>query len=60
MRAEFVGHYAGLEAAWGRLYGEHVAAGGFTVRDGVNFEVYLNDHRTPPDQLRTDLYLPIE
>ena len=60
LRAEFTGHYAGLEAAWGRLYGEYVAAGGYAVRDGVNFEVYVNDHSTPPDQLRTDLYLPIE
>ncbi len=34
---------------------EHVPAGGYTLRDGVNFEVYVRDHRTPPDQLRTDL-----
>ena len=60
LRAEFIGHYAGLETAWGQLYGEYVAAGGYTLRDGVNFEVYVSDHdNTPPDDLRTDLYLPI-
>jgi AraC family transcriptional regulator len=60
LRAEFVGHYSGLGNAWAQLYGEHVAAGGYTLRDGVNFEVYVSGHgNTPPDQLRTDLYLPI-
>lgn len=59
LRAEFIGHYSGLETAWAQLYGDHVPAGGYTLRDGVNFEVYVTDHSVPPDQLRTDLYLPI-
>ncbi|MGH3656744.1 MAG: AraC family transcriptional regulator [Micromonosporaceae bacterium] len=60
LRAEFVGHYSGLGEAWSRLYGEHIPAGGYALRDGVCFEVYVSDHdTTPPDELRTDLYVPI-
>ena len=60
LRAEYVGHYSGLGDAWGRLYAEDVPAGGYTLRDGVVFEVYVSDHdTTPPDELRTDLYVPI-
>lgn len=61
LRAQFVGHYSGLPAAWQRLYAEHIPAGGYTLRDGVNFEAYVSDHATTsPDDLRTDLYVPID
>ena len=60
LRAEFVGHYAGLSDAWSRLYAEDIPAGGYTLRDDVCFEVYVSDHdSTPPDELRTDLYVPV-
>ncbi len=60
LRGTFVGHYAGLPDAWGQMYAVHVVEGGHTVRDGVGFEAYVSDHdTTPPDELRTDLYVPI-
>ncbi|GAB3406129.1 AraC family transcriptional regulator [Flindersiella endophytica] len=60
LRAQFVGHYSGLPAAWQRLYAEVIPTSGHTLRDGVCFEAYLSDHATTaPDDLRTDLYVPI-
>lgn len=60
LRAQFIGHYAGLGDGWGRLYSEYIPGGGHTLRDGVCFEVYVSDHdTTPPDELQTDLYAPI-
>jgi len=61
LKGEFLGHYSGLGEAWGAFCGKHLAESGEKVREGVCFEVYMNDcNSTPADQLRTDLYLPIE
>lgn len=60
VRAEFVGHYSGLGEGWAQLYGEIIPSNGLTPRDAVTFEVYVSDHASvPPDELRTDLYVPI-
>jgi AraC family transcriptional regulator len=59
-KAEFIGHYSGLGEAWGAVLGKLLPESGERIRDGVCFEVYMNDMRTtPPEQLRTDIYVPI-
>jgi AraC family transcriptional regulator len=61
LRAEFVGHFSGLGEGWAQVYGEIIPSNGYLPRDGVTFEVYVSDHdTTPPDELRTDLYVPID
>ncbi|MBC8064098.1 MAG: GyrI-like domain-containing protein, partial [Chlorobia bacterium] len=60
LQGEFVGHYSGLGEAWDQFYGKQIAEGGYTLRDGACFEVYVSDHdSTPPDELVTHLYAPI-
>lgn len=60
LKAEFTGHYSGLSEAWGTVYGKCIPEGGYKPREGTCFEVYLNDcNNTPPDELRTDIYVPI-
>lgn len=59
-RAEFVGHYSGLGQAWGAVCGKLIPEAGLQFRNGDCFEVYLNDCAdTAPDDLRTDIYVPI-
>jgi AraC family transcriptional regulator len=58
--ATHVGPYAGLGDAWQRLMGEWLPASGERVREGPVFEIYLNNPQdTPPEELRTELYLPL-
>lgn len=60
LKAEFVGHYSGLDQAWAQFYGKSIAESGHALRDGACLEVYVSDHATtPPDQLVTHLYAPI-
>ncbi len=59
-KAEFVGHYGGLGEAWGAVLGKLIPEGGYQLRDGLMFEVYLNDcNVTPADELQTDIYVAI-
>jgi AraC family transcriptional regulator len=60
LRAEFIGEYAGLPEAWRTLYSTHIPSGGHELRDGVCFEVYVTRHgEVGPEQMRTDLYVPV-
>ncbi len=55
-----VGPYSGLGDAWSRLMGQWLPGSGHRIGEGATYEVYLDDPRTtPPDQLRTELYLSI-
>jgi AraC family transcriptional regulator len=55
-----VGPYSHLADTWSRFMGEWLPKSGHRVGEGSSFEVY---HNTPenaaPNELRTDLYLPI-
>jgi len=60
VRAVFIGEYGGLPEAWRSLYATHIPQGGYELRDGVCFEVYVTEHgEVPPEEMRTDLYVPI-
>jgi len=60
LRAEFIGEYGGLPEAWRAMYAKHIADGGYELRDGVCFEIYVTAHgEVPPERMRTDLYVPI-
>jgi len=55
------GPYATLGAAWEWFYGKWLPQSGEEPRDAPPFELYVNDPRnTPPDQLRTDIRLPLK
>jgi AraC family transcriptional regulator len=54
------GPYATLASAYEWLYGKWLPQSGEEPRDAPPIEVYVNDPRTtPPDQLRTDIRLPL-
>lgn len=54
------GPYATLASAYEWLYGKWLPQSGENPRDAPPVEVYVNDPRTtPPDQLRTDIRLPL-
>ena len=56
-----IGPFEGLGDAWTRFMGQAIPAEGLRVAPGPTFEVYRSDMRTTPkEQLRTDLYVPIE
>jgi len=55
-----IGPYEGLPDTWARFMGEWLPASGERVGDGVTYEVYVSDPMTvPPDEVRTDLYVPL-
>lgn len=55
-----LGSYEGLGDAWGHFTSEAIPATGRTPTDGACFEMYMNDCRdVPPDEVRTDLYVPV-
>lgn len=59
-RTTHVGPYGSLGDTWSRFMGEWLPGSGQRVGEGTAFEVYRNNPgNAPPDQLRTDLYLPI-
>jgi AraC family transcriptional regulator len=56
-----VGPYTQLGDAWTRLMGQWLPKSGHRVGAGMPYEVYRNTPMdSPPEQLRTDLYLPLE
>lgn len=59
--ATHLGPYSGLDEAWGNFLGQALPASNATpTMERPMFEVYVNDCReTPPDEVRTDLYVPI-
>jgi AraC family transcriptional regulator len=58
--ATHVGPYEQLGDAWAQLMGEWLPHSGERMRDGVAFEIYRNTPAdTPPQELRTELYIPL-
>jgi AraC family transcriptional regulator len=59
-RATHVGPYERLPDAWAE-FGASLGASGHRLREGPGFEIYRNDmSQTPSEELRTDLYMPVE
>lgn len=55
------GPYDGLEEAYGTIMGQWLPQSGREMRETPNFEIYRNDPvRTPPEQLLTDIYIPLK
>lgn len=55
-----VGPYTTLADTWSRFMGEWLAKSGHRVGEGSPYEVYRNNPtNAAPEDLRTDLYLPI-
>lgn len=49
-----------MRAAYQWLYGQWLVQSGFEAANSPVFEEYLNNPRgTPPEQLLTDIYLPL-
>lgn len=56
----YLGSYAGLGEAWGRLVGEWLPQSGYRFGPGTTYEIYRNSCQdVPVEELRTDLYLPL-
>jgi AraC family transcriptional regulator len=56
-----VGPYSTLWQAWTSVYREWLPRSGLALRDAMPCEHYVNDPRDVlPDQLITDIYIPIE
>jgi AraC family transcriptional regulator len=54
------GPYATMRAAYQWLYGHWLVRSGYEAADSPVFEEYLNNPRdTPPEQLLSDIYLPL-
>ena len=55
-----VGPYSRLGDTWSRLMGEWLPKSGHRVGEGPSYEVYRNTPmNAPPEELRTELYLPL-
>lgn len=54
------GSYTELGDAWARFMGQWLPHSGERLGDGAPYEIYLNTPMdVPPEQLRTELYLPL-
>jgi AraC family transcriptional regulator len=59
-RTTHIGPYTLLGDAWARFMGQWLPQSGHRALDSVTYELYRNTPMTAtPDQLRTDLYIPI-
>ncbi len=55
------GPYEKLAETYGRISGEWAPRSGRVLSSDPCLEIYLNDpHRTPADQLKTEVYVPLE
>lgn len=55
-----VGPYEQLGEVWARFVGEWLPQSGHSYGDGLSYEIYLNDPgQVPPNELRTELYIPL-
>ena len=60
-RTTHVGPYNTLDGAWQRLIGEWLPTSGERMRNSPSYEIYRNSpETTKPQDLRTDLYIPLE
>ena len=59
-RTTHMGSHATLGDTWARMMGEWLPGSGNRVGNGPSYEVYRNNpSNTRPEELRTDLYVPI-
>lgn len=59
-RTTHIGPYTTLGDAWARMMGEWLPDSGHRIGNGPTYEVYRNNpSNTRPEELRTDLYVPI-
>ncbi len=57
----YVGPFEGLTAAWSSIYRDWYPSSGEKLRECEPFEVYLDDSaKTKPEDMRTDIYIPIQ
>lgn len=56
------GPYEELSETYRNIFADWLAASGFNLRDHPHFEVYLNrdPRRTKPENLRTEMWVPVE
>lgn len=55
-----VGSYEQLGDVWARFMGQWLPESGHRFGEGVSFEIYRNSPgEVPPEQLRTELYIPL-
>lgn len=60
LRAQHLGSYEGLPAAWARLRNEQLRGGALTRRAGPSYELYLNNPGTVSiPELVTEIYIPV-
>ena len=60
-RTTHLGPYKHLADTWERFMGEWLPHSGNRFGQGVSFEVYRNTPgQVPPEELRTDIYIPLE
>jgi AraC family transcriptional regulator len=60
-RTTHLGPYTGLGDTWSRLMGEWLPRSGHRVGAGPSYEIYRNTPAdVPANELRTELYLPVE
>jgi AraC family transcriptional regulator len=58
---EHLGPYEQLAKVWTKFIKETADADQYRLRSAASYEIYLNDPKTtPPLELRTMLYLPVE
>jgi AraC family transcriptional regulator len=55
------GSYETCWQSWNRMYRDWLPASGYCARDAAPFEMYLNHPKqTPPAELQTEIWIPIE
>jgi AraC family transcriptional regulator len=60
-KATHYGHYATLADSWHKLCAEVAGGAQAKIREGdISYEVYRVADHSRPDELETDLYLPVE
>ncbi len=56
-----VGPYDKLKDSWDAMVNDWLPSSGKKYKEGTCFEMYMNDpETTPPEELITDIYLPVE